>query len=107
MRLFKNQDYYDLIYGFDRHENHIEPAGFVKLREVTLSYRVPRGLASRVGATDANVFVTGRNLRVWSDFSLGDPEGDVYGGNNAGGQYFRWFNEPQTRSFVAGFRTAF
>jgi TonB-linked SusC/RagA family outer membrane protein len=107
VRLFKNQDYYPLIYGFDRHENMIEPAGFVKLREVTLSYRIPRGLLRRIGVDDATAFVTGRNLRVWSDFSLGDPEGDVYGGTNAGGQYFRWFSEPQTRSFVTGFRTAF
>jgi TonB-linked SusC/RagA family outer membrane protein len=107
VRLLKNQDYYPLIYGFDRHENHIEPAGFVKLREVTLSYRLPRPVVRRIGVDDGTVFLTGRNLRVWSDFSLGDPEGDVYGGTNAGGQYFRWFNEPQTRSFVVGFRTAF
>jgi TonB-linked SusC/RagA family outer membrane protein len=107
VRVFKNQDYYSLMYGFDRHEAHIEPAGFVKLREVTLSFRIPRAAVRRVGVDDATAFVTGRNLRVWSDFSLGDPEGDVYGGTNAGGQYFRWFNEPQTRSFVAGFRTAF
>jgi hypothetical protein len=51
--------------------------------------------------------VTGRNLAVWSNFSLGDPEGDVYGGQNAGGQYFRWFSAPQTRSFVVGFRSIF
>jgi TonB-linked SusC/RagA family outer membrane protein len=107
VRLFKNQDYYPLIYGFDRHENQVEPAGFVKLREVTLSYRVPRPLLRRIGVDDATAFVTGRNLRVWSDFSLGDPEGDVYGGTNAGGQYFRQFNEPQTRSFLLGVRSVF
>lgn len=107
VRLFKDQDYYPLMYGFDRHENQIEPAGFVKLRELTLSYRMPRRLVQRVDVEDATVFVTGRNLRVWSRFSLGDPEGDVYGGTNAGGQYFRQFNEPQTRSIVAGLRTSF
>jgi hypothetical protein len=31
----------------------------------------------------------------------------VYGGTNAGGQYFRQFNEPQTRSFVVGVRSVF
>ena len=107
VRLFKDQDYYPLIYGFDRHENQIEPAGFLKLREITLSARVPNRWMQKFGFDDATVYVTGRNLRVWTDFSLGDPEGDVYGGQNAGGQFFRQFNEPQTRSFVTGLRTSF
>lgn len=107
VRLFKDQDYYPLMYGFDRHENQIEPAGFVKLREVTLSARIPRKLMQRFGFDAASVYVTGRNLRVWTDFSMGDPEGDVYGGQNAGGQFFRQFPEPQTRSWVTGIRTTF
>ena len=107
IRLFKDQDYYPLVYGFDRHENQIEPAGFTKFREVTLSYRVPERLLSRIDVQNATFFVTGRNLRVWSKFSLGDPEGDVYGGTNAGGQYFRQFNEPQTRSWLVGVRSIF
>lgn len=107
VRLFKDQDYYPLVYGFDRHENQIEPAGFLKLREITLSARVPQKLMRRFGFQQASVYVTGRNLKVWTDFSMGDPEGDVYGGQNAGGQFFRQFPEPQTRSWVAGIRTTF
>ena len=107
VRLLRNQDYYPLMYGFDRHENQIEPAGFVKLREATLSYRVPRNLLGPFNLQDATLYVTGRNLKVWSDFSAGDPEGDVYGGTNAGGQYFRQYPEPQTRSWVVGIRSIF
>jgi TonB-linked SusC/RagA family outer membrane protein len=107
VRLFKDQDYYPKIYGFDRHESQIEPAGYTKLREITLSYRLGDAIARRLSLKGATVYVTGRNLAVWSDFSLGDPEGDVYGGNNAGGQYFRWFSAPQTRSFVVGVRSIF
>jgi TonB-linked SusC/RagA family outer membrane protein len=107
VRLLRNQDYYPLMYGFDRHENQIEPAGFVKLRELTVSFRVPNRLLSRAGFQDATLYVTGRNLRTWTDFSMGDPDGDVYQGTNAGGQYFRQFNEPQTRAWVLGMRTSF
>lgn len=107
VRLFKDQDYYPLIYGFDRHENQIEPAGFIKLREISLGYQFPTRLANRFGLQQATVYVTGRNLGVWSDFSSGDPEGDVYGGTNAGGLYFRQFPEPQTRSLLVGMRTSF
>jgi hypothetical protein len=107
VRLFKDQDYYGLVYGFDRHEMQIEPGGFVKLRELDMSYILPRSLVRRMGAQSASMFVSLRNLGVWSNFSLGDPEGDIYGGQNAGGQYFRQFNDPQTRSVVFGLRTGF
>ncbi len=107
VRLFKDQDYYPLVYGFDRHENQIEPAGFVKLREMTFSFRVPDKLLQRISFEALTLYVTGRNLKVWSDFSGGDPEGDVYGGQNAGGQYFRQFSEPQTRSWMFGVRSTF
>ena len=93
--------------GFDRHEAHIEPAGYVKLRLVELRYLLPRRLMQRVGVQSGSIFVSGRNLAVWSNFSQGDPEGDVYGGQNAGGQFFRWFPGPQTRSWVVGLRTDF
>jgi TonB-linked SusC/RagA family outer membrane protein len=107
VRLFKDQDYYPLIYGYDRHENQIEPADFVKLREISFSYRLSPRLLQRAGLQGANLYVTGRNLATWSKFSSGDPEGDVYQGTNAGGQYFRQFPEPQTRSLLVGFRTSF
>jgi TonB-linked SusC/RagA family outer membrane protein len=107
IRLLRNQDYYPLVYGFDRHENQLEPAGFVKLREASLSYRLPQSLLGRLNLQDATVYFTGRNLKIWTDFSSGDPEGDVYGGTNAGGQYFRQFPEPQTRSWVIGMRSSF
>jgi len=106
-RVFKDRNYYIAMYGQDRHENQIESAGFVKLREISLSYVVPKNLLRRVSLQSGTVYVTGRNLGVWSNFSLGDPEGDVYGGQNAGGQYFRQFNEPQTRSLVMGVRSSF
>jgi TonB-linked SusC/RagA family outer membrane protein len=107
VRLFKDQDYYPLIYGFDRHENQIEPAGFVKLRELSIAFGLPQKLMRRAGVETGSMFITARNLGVWSDFSLGDPEGDIYGGTNAGGQFFRQFNEPQTRSWLVGVRSTF
>ncbi|HET9984399.1 MAG TPA: SusC/RagA family TonB-linked outer membrane protein [Longimicrobiales bacterium] len=105
--LIRDRNFYNLVYGFDRHENQVEPAGFVKLREVTLSYIVPERYLRHVGVQGATLYVTGRNLKVWTDFSLGDPEGDPYGGTNAGGQYFRWFSQPQTRAWVVGIRGNF
>ena len=107
VELVRDQDYYGPMYGFDRHENQIEPAGFVKLREITAAYSLPRSFTARFGVESARVYATGRNLKVWSDFSMGDPESDIYGGGNAGGQYFRQFPAPQTRAFTLGFSANF
>ena len=106
-RLFKDQDYYGLVYGFDRHENQIEPGGFVKLRLINLNYQLPQKLVSRAGLKGGSIYLTGRNLGVWSNFSVGDPEGDIYQGQNAGGQYFRQFNDTQSRTWIFGFRSTF
>lgn len=105
--VIKDPQYYELTYGYDRHENQIEPGGFVKLREVTLSYDVPSTLLSRFGVERGTVYVTGRNLGVWSDFSMGDPEADVYGGQNAASQFFRQFPAPQTKGVTFGLRASF
>jgi TonB-linked SusC/RagA family outer membrane protein len=106
--LVKDARYYDLMYGYDRHEAQIEPGGFVKLREVTLFYDVPTSLTERLlNVQRATVFVSGRNLAVWSDFSMGDPESDLYGGVNAAGQFFRQYPAPQTRGVTMGIRASF
>ena len=65
MPLFKDQDYYPLIYGFDRAESQIENAGFVKLRELTSLVSPAGRLAQRMSLQNATVYLTGRNLRGW------------------------------------------
>ena len=107
VRLFKDQDYYPLIYGTDRAEQQIEPAGFVKLREVSLTYRIPDRFSRKFSFQGATMYVTGRNLRGWYGSPSGDPEQDLSQGQNAGQQYFRQFAEPQTRSFLVGIRSVF
>lgn len=107
VRLFKDQDYYPLIYGTDRAEQQIEGAGFAKLREMTLAYRLTDQFAHRLQLQNATVFVTGRNLRGWYASPSGDPEQDLSQGTNAGQQFFRQFSAPQTRSILFGVRSIF
>ncbi len=54
---------------------NIEDGSFVRLRTVTLSYDIPLKKA-RLDTLfkGINVYVTGRNLLLFSDFTLGDPE---------------------------------
>jgi TonB-linked SusC/RagA family outer membrane protein len=105
--LTRDQNFFGRVYGFDRHETQVEDGSYVKLREVTLSYAVPRALLARFGMESLVVYATGRNLKVWTDFSSGDPEGSNYGASNAGGAGFRFFTLPQTRAWNLGLRTSF
>jgi outer membrane receptor protein involved in Fe transport len=108
VEVVKDRRYYQLMYGIGRTENQIEPAGFVKLRQVSLSYQLPRDwLRAMTRIESASVHVTGRNLATWSDFSEGDPESDVFAGVSGAGQFFRFFTAPQTRGLTVGIRAAF
>jgi outer membrane receptor protein involved in Fe transport len=50
-------------------------AGYVKLREVRLSYNLPESWASRImGAREASFALTGRNLKMWTNVPNIDPE---------------------------------
>ncbi|HEY0929792.1 MAG TPA: SusC/RagA family TonB-linked outer membrane protein [Gemmatimonas sp.] len=60
----------------------IEPADFIKLREISVSVDVPPTWLRRVGAQTASFTLSGRNLAIWSDYQGVDPEVNSYGGRN-------------------------
>lgn len=47
---------------------------YLKLREVSVRYVLPEGVAARMGAVRTTVYATGRNLWIWSRNQLVDPE---------------------------------
>ena len=51
-----------------------QDAGFVKLREVSVTYSAPAEWASRIGASSLSFTVTGRNLVTWTSYKGLDPE---------------------------------
>lgn len=72
-------------------------SGFVKLREVRLSWDVPSRLAARANLSQMNLSFVGRNLLTWTDFPNYDPENATNSGN--GGQGYDMGALPSTRSF--------
>jgi TonB-linked SusC/RagA family outer membrane protein len=51
---------------------YIEPADFIRLNEVSVSYRLPS--VALLGASSASISLAGRNLKVWSDYSGFNPD---------------------------------
>lgn len=65
--------------------NEIFPADFIRLRELSLTYSVPQGLAAKLGARSMAITLAGRNLALWTDFPGTDPEINAIGVSNTGG----------------------
>ncbi len=64
---------------------YIQPAGFVKLREVTLSYELPPALVHSMfgdAATSVRLEASGRNLYTWTKYGGLDPEVSNFGNQN-------------------------
>ena len=60
----------------------IEDGSFVRLKNVTLSYDLPRSLMRGVGVRNAQLYVTGTNLLTFTGYSGYDPEVSAFGGDN-------------------------
>ena len=81
--------------GFNINEPHIEDGSYIKLREISLSYRLKRpGFFN----FESIVFTaTARNLKTWTDYTGYDPEVNTF--QQAEGRGFDYFTLPQVRSF--------
>jgi TonB-linked SusC/RagA family outer membrane protein len=55
-------------------------ASFIKLREVSLSYNLPKDIAKSIYANNLSLTVFGRNLAVFDRFPFWDPEGGTMNG---------------------------
>ncbi len=60
---------------FQTAAGYIEDASYVKLREIALTWDVPKEFASRFGAgRGVSVTLAGRNLKTWTKYTGLDPE---------------------------------
>jgi TonB-linked SusC/RagA family outer membrane protein len=82
-----------------------QDAGFVKLREVSLSYFAPREWASRIGASDLTFTLSGRNLATWTKYKGVDPEVSTAGQLNFSTAEF--LTQPPVRYFIARVNVTF
>ena len=53
---------------------YLEDASYVRLRNVNLSYQLPKSLISKVKLSSATVFLTADNLYTFTNWSGMDPE---------------------------------
>ena len=87
-------------------EEYIEDGSWVKLRELSVSYDLPARLAGLFRASGAQVSLTGRNLKTWTDFTGWDPETNV-GAQRTLIRGFAFATTPIPRSVMLSVTTSF
>ncbi len=87
------------FYGYGFPSN----ASFTRLKDVTLSYNLPKSAISKIGLGGLQVYASGRNLYTWTNWIGWDPEArDISRGSD------NWdINYPMVRSFVLGANVSF
>lgn len=57
--------------GSDR---FVEDASYLRLKTLSLTYRMPKKITNRWGINNADIYVTGYNLFTWTKYTGQDPE---------------------------------
>ncbi|MCL5991815.1 MAG: SusC/RagA family TonB-linked outer membrane protein [Bacteroidetes bacterium] len=78
-------------------EDFIEDAGWVRLREVSVSYELPKTIVESTPFSGIIVTFTGHNLWLSTKYTGVDPETNLMGAFNAQG--LDYFNMPGTRTY--------
>lgn len=80
-------------------ESFIEDASWTRLRNLSLSYKIPAKILGTNLIKDATVTFTGNNLILWTKYTGFDPEtSSTSAGSNADG--FTGFSYPAVRSYL-------
>jgi TonB-linked SusC/RagA family outer membrane protein len=86
-------------------EDFVEEASWVRLRDVSISYSLPKNLLSKAKISSLTVTLSGRNLWLDTPYTGIDPETNLYGASNAQG--LDYFNMPGTKSYTIGLQVGF
>lgn len=75
--------------------NNIFSSSFIKVRELSLSYNIPRSLTSKISVNRASIALVGRNLFVWDN--VPNQDADVFHSGIPG--YTGGYTYPTSRNY--------
>jgi TonB-dependent starch-binding outer membrane protein SusC len=85
----------------------IQDGSYVRLRNMTLAYNLPKSLLGKAKVSNARIFITGFNLATFTKYTGWDPEvnADDVVNNIAIGYDF--YSAPQPKTIMGGFNITF
>ena len=103
-KVVKSQDWYRYYGGSNFAQGPtagaMQDAGWVRLREVTFTYRFDKKLLNKTFVSGLEFYFTGRNLWLHTKYDGIDPETNLEGASNSQGMDY--FNMPGTKTYTFG-----
>ena len=81
---------------------YVEDGSYVRFQELTLGYRLPQRFAAPANLSEARLYVSGRNLKVWSDFLGYDPDVNSNGSSSNTSLSTEFYSYPRARTISIG-----
>jgi TonB-dependent starch-binding outer membrane protein SusC len=89
----------------------IESGAFLRLKNITLGYTLPKNITDVLRMSQARIYVTGQNVFTVTDYSGLNPELGYADGNRSAGQYTQqnvdYAQYPQSRTWTVGATLSF
>ena len=83
-------------------------AGYTRIKDITLSYNLPRAWMKKAGLNAVQVYLSGRNLATFTNWLGWDPEANYQVRGTTSGDDGDWnYNYPITRDLVFGLNVTF
>jgi len=93
-----SRDYFGTFYSQDVVESSVYDASFVKWRELSLGYTIPKKFFGNIGIEEITAGINVRNVMIiYKEVPHIDPESSF--GNGTGGQGLEYAQLPPTRSY--------
>lgn len=99
-RLFYNN-------GAQASSRFIEDGSFLRLRNATLGYSLPKNVISKAKLNSVRVYVTGQNLLTFTKYSGWDPEVNSDDFSSNVGLGYDFYSTPQAKTFLFGLNVGF
>jgi TonB-linked SusC/RagA family outer membrane protein len=99
-RLFYNN-------GAQASSRFIEDGSFIRLRNVTLGYNLPKKVLSNIKLNSVRVYVTGQNLLTFTKYSGWDPEVNSDDFSSNIGLGYDFYSTPQAKTILFGLNVGF
>jgi hypothetical protein len=100
---------YPTIYGGGDEDWLEKNVNYLRLQELRLNYNLPEKLLKKTPLSQANIFVAGNDLFVWTNYSGIDAVGNTVSAaaGGSGGEGMDVWSLPNPRSFSIGLNVTF
>jgi hypothetical protein len=98
--------------GTKQSSRYLSDASYIRIRNITLGYNIPKYLCSKIKMSGARIFFGGQNLFTFTEYNGWDPEVNYTGTDRSTQntniiQGYDFYTAPQARTYTLGINLSF